>query len=245
MTGLFPVGEPVGWNVPDVGKSGGEGERVLRAYATHMDGRPRRLHWPRKVRDLTDAVVPSCETGDLLIEHAGQDSQSFGQPFTSLGRCSPRDAQLIMLHPNRAAPDADLDAAPGQHIQGGDHLGQQSRMAKVVVQHEVSDPESLGAGQDEGSGGPGLEGVSIRLARTVEMVEEPERVQSAGLGGESPLEEGVFTQRDLWQVQTDLDRPGAGVAQPAASFSATTRRSSLPVSVRGSSAQPSLLSALS
>ncbi len=104
-------------------------------------------------------------------------------------------------------------------------------MAEVVVQHEVPHPQPLGAGQKEGGRRPGLEGVAIGLPRAVEVVVEPQGVQPGGFGGEGPFEEGVGTQGDLRQVQPDLDPPGAGgrscrsgaagLAQPAASLSAT------------------------
>ncbi len=120
-------------------------------------------------------------------------------------------------------------------------------MAEVVAQDQMPDAQAVGVGQQIGGEGPGLQGGQVGLAGAVEMVVEPQRVEAHFLGQPGALEDAVVAQGNLGQVEAEIHASHrhtvpwlAGARRQPASRATIWRRSSLPVSVRGSSGQNSI-----
>src|SRR5215213_9938169 len=93
-----------------------------------------------------------------------------------------------MLVLDRPASDPQLEAARRYLVEGGGHLRQHSRMAKLVAQDHVSDLDVLGSAEQGGGQSPRLERGIVGRAGSVEVVVEPQRVYSEFLAAQCAVE---------------------------------------------------------
>ena len=120
---------------------------------------------------LVDAGYLAGNPLGLIRQRRRKMAAEAGGP---LGEGAPVQPGLPVFGFDRSAAQPELQAAAGDLVQGGGHLGQQDGMAKLVAQHHVSDPEAFGVREQRGGQRPGLQGRHVRQARAVEMVVEPQ-----------------------------------------------------------------------
>jgi hypothetical protein len=142
-------------------------------------------------------------------EHPVDDGQRLGQALGSLAQRPEGDAGLLVLEGVRAAADPDVEATVRDHVGGGDHLGQQRRVAEVVVEDEVAHPQRRGPGEQRRRQRPSLQGRAVGDHGRVEVVVDPERTQPEALGSFRLLEDLVEGERHLGQVDPERG-PRAG-----------------------------------
>lgn len=111
-----------------------------------------------------------------------QDCDRLAQPgLTHRGRVEGHsDRGVLGLVP--AGPDRDLEPAFGQDVQAGEVLGQDRRMAKIVVQHERRHPQPGRGRGDRGQGGDRRE-LADQVIRDNQDI-DADRLGSAGRFGQ-------------------------------------------------------------
>ena len=77
-------------------------------------------------------------------ECAADDLDAFDHPVDSHARRVVVDAGLVVVGLHPASANAELHAALGEHVQGGDLLGKDDRMFVVVVPHQCTDAQGSG-----------------------------------------------------------------------------------------------------
>jgi hypothetical protein len=104
------------------------------------------------------------------------------------GREVEAESGVLLLVPGGA--DAEDGAAAGDHVEGGDHLGEQRRVPVGHAGDERAEPDALRAGGERAEQRVALEDGLVRTAQRgqlPEMVHHPHRLESAVLGGASDL----------------------------------------------------------
>jgi hypothetical protein len=83
---------------------------------------------------------------------------------------------------------------------------------EVVAEHQVSEPEPRGLGQEERGERPPLEGRGFGQSGGVEMVVEPQGVEAELLGGSGSEQHVVVGEGDLRDVDAEVNgvRRGRG-----------------------------------
>ena len=118
--------------------------------------RRRRLHRLGQAVVLGDRVVLAGEGVGAGVEAAldhGDALVHAGHPHA--GRVH-RDARLVVVALHPAGADAHLEPAAGQHVDGGQLLGQHDRVLVVVVEHERTHLQlggGVGGGHQRRDGG--------------------------------------------------------------------------------------------
>ena len=101
-----------------------------------------------------DAVVVPGEGGAAVAPHGAHDLEALGQAGHAHRRRLHRDARLLVVGRHPAGADAELEAAAGDDVEGGRLLGQDDRVAEVVVEHERADPQRRGGLRRDGERRP-------------------------------------------------------------------------------------------
>ena len=144
------------------------------------------------------------EVDSLIGERLTQNLQRLAEPFGALRERAPLHADARVLVLDRAASDSQLKAACRDLVERGGHLREHGRMAKLVAQHHVSDLDAVGATEQGGGQGPRLQRGIVGSARPVEVVVEPQRVDSQLLTAQRAVQDVVVAEAHLGQVDTDL-----------------------------------------
>jgi protein Tex len=98
----------------------------------------------------------------LTREHEGQDLERLPQPGRALDWRTPTDAEGLELRLDRSPPDAQLEAASAQYVDGRRHLREQGRVPERVTRDHVADPDTARSHGQRRPQGPALEGVVLR-----------------------------------------------------------------------------------
>jgi hypothetical protein len=113
-------------------------------------------------------------------EQALEDGQGLLQPIhPDPGRVEGHAGPPVLLA-QPAGTDAQLEAASGQHVQGGGLLGQEHRVPVVVVQDQAADPQRLGRARGRRQRHQGSQLVAERLGH--EMIAQQQGVVAERLG---------------------------------------------------------------
>ena len=97
---------------------------------------------PGKRRCTFERVVPPPSSHGGPVEERAQDLHRFGQPFLAHGRLVEREAQGSVLGEGMSGADAHLEATIAQVVERCQFLGQQHRVAQVVVQNQGAQPHA-------------------------------------------------------------------------------------------------------
>ena len=117
------------------------------------------------------------------VEHAPEDLQALSELTHAVARANEGHAEVGELARHPAGAEAGDDASTGDVVDGGDHLAGVGRVAHADGGDERADFGLLGHGGDAGGEGPGLEHGDRRGLRAIEMVVDPERVETHLLEG--------------------------------------------------------------
>ena len=140
----------------------------------------------------------------LVRERLMKDLQCLAQPLRTLGERSPvqPDAGVLILDGSTAKPE--LQPARGDLVERGGHLGQHGRMPELIAQHHMSDLDALGAAEECGGQGPRLQRGILWRSRPVEVVVEPDRVDTQLLAAQGAMQYLLIGEAHLRQIDTDL-----------------------------------------
>ena len=87
-----------------------------------------------------------------VAEEALQHGDGLGQALDARRDRLEREPDRVVFGAVPAGPDPDVEAPATEHVEAGHVLGQDRRMAQVVVDHERPDPEGLRGGRDDRHG---------------------------------------------------------------------------------------------
>ena len=99
-----------------------------------------------------DRVVAALERERALAEESLEHGDRLGQPLDARGDRLEWKSDRVVLGAVPAGPDADLQSPATEHVEAGHVLGQDRRVAQVVVDHERPDPQGLRGGRDDRQG---------------------------------------------------------------------------------------------
>ena len=133
----------------DVGLASGQAQGPPSASADQQR-RVRPLDGLRLAVMVGDRVVPPLERERAVAEQTLEHRDRLGQPLDARRHWLEWQADGVVLGPVPAGADADVEAPAAQHVEAGHVLGEDRRVAQVVVGHERADPERLGRGGDHG-----------------------------------------------------------------------------------------------
>ena len=137
------------------------GHRVLRAVVLAVHGRP------------------------LALDHREDDLQRLVELVEPVGERAELVAELIVLELEPAGADAQDRAARADHVERGDRLGQQRRVAVGVAGDQGAELDALGGGGQRAQRRVGLQHGLVRRPETgqlVEVVHHEDGVEAGGLG---------------------------------------------------------------
>ena len=153
----------------------------------------RRWTGRRVVADRLHGVAAVGRRAGLRpVEHVAHDGQRLCQPAQPRARpvaVLEAEGGVLRLHPG--GTDAQHGPSAADVVDGGDHLGQQGRVAEGVGAHEVADGGALRLGGHRGHGRVGLDGRALPGAHDgVDVVPGEEGVEAQVLGSQHAVEEG-------------------------------------------------------
>ena len=184
----------------DVRLAAREREHPLAATADEQ-GRMRLLDRRRLPVVLGDRVVLARERERPLGEAALEHRDRLGETRDAHAGGVERDAERGVLRPVPAGAERDLHAAPAQHVERGEVLGQERGMTQVVVGHERRDPQPVGGRGDRREQGHEPE-------REHDVVGIDEHVVADRLRATRGLAQGRAVG-DLARVGEEAERPHA------------------------------------
>ncbi|HEX5924124.1 MAG TPA: hypothetical protein VFY45_09845, partial [Baekduia sp.] len=112
-----------------VGVLGGEAQRPALATAADDQARMRPAQRPRRAQRLRETVLAALERPVVVAPHLQADANRFLQALQPLAYRWERHPEPAVLALVPRGADRQLAAAAGQHVQRGDDLGQQPRVA--------------------------------------------------------------------------------------------------------------------
>jgi drug/metabolite transporter (DMT)-like permease len=135
--------------VARVGVLRDQAQGLLLPSPADEDRRARRLQRPRDADRLRQLVVLALVGAVVVAPHLLADLQRLLEPLEPLGDRRVRHAEgaVLALVPGRA--DAEHRPAAGQHVEGGDDLGEQTRVPVGDPADKQAEPQPLGLGGDE------------------------------------------------------------------------------------------------
>ncbi|SID74029.1 Uncharacterised protein [Mycobacteroides abscessus subsp. abscessus] len=131
-------GSAVG-KIPVLGVSGDKRQSPLLALAPDEDGWVRLLQAFRFAVGVGDAVVLSGKTGPRLRQQAGDDVAGFLETVESLCQRTQLDAVRLGFFFVPPRPESELEAATGDDVGRGRHIGQDGGMSVVDTGDEGSE----------------------------------------------------------------------------------------------------------
>ena len=134
-----------------------QGQRATLAGAADVDRRVRLLEGSGETGGGVELEVASREGRRCLGEEQLQDLERLVEAFGTHALGWKLDAELRVLGRVRAAPDPEVEAPAARVVERDRHLRQQGRVAEAVGEHEMTQPDALGARRQGGRRRPRLE----------------------------------------------------------------------------------------
>ena len=124
----------------------------------------------------------AVEGEGFVAEEALEDDGRLLEPVDPHRRRVEPDAGVLVLLAQPPGAEADLQPALGQDVEGGEFLGQDRRLAEVLRQHGLGDPQGRRGVGHGLTGDQGSEGAD-------EVIGEPERRVAEGLDRAGGIEQ--------------------------------------------------------
>ena len=135
-----------------------------------------------------------------------------------------RHADALCLLRQGAPAEADLQPAAGDDVDRGQALGQSHRMAQRGVEHEVADPDLVGASSQGRGGGERFEDLRFGVVRDHEVVRQPHAVEAEGDGGLGSFDHCIEPDPDLGEREPPTDAHAAPVGPKRTASPSSSRR---------------------
>ena len=132
-------------------------ERIRRPPPAMKIGGMGALHGCRKPDHLPDLIVPALERGRGPAQQSPEDRHGLQHPLHAGGGRVVGDPALLVIGPQPAGADPDLQPPAGKQIDRRQLLGKDRGMAEVVVQDLGADAEPRGGGRRRCHGGDGTQ----------------------------------------------------------------------------------------
>ena len=123
--------------------------------------------------------------GPLALEHRQDDLQGLAEPVEAVGEGAEVVAQRVVLQLEPPGADAEYRAALADHVQRGDRLREQCRVAVGVAGDERAELDALGRRRERAQGGVGLEHRLVggaEAGQLIEVVHHEDGVVARGFG---------------------------------------------------------------
>src|SRR2546421_7899031 len=101
----------------------------------------RALNGTRQVFEAFDAVEAALEVDGTVSKDALHHRDRLGQPIDPDGAGIVCDARAVVLRLVPAGANSDLEPSVAEPVQRGQLLGEDDRMAEVVVENECPQPQ--------------------------------------------------------------------------------------------------------
>ena len=163
-----------------------------------------------------DGVVLAVEAEGAIGETALEDRDRLRQTSLAHRRSVERDADRLVLRTIPPSADRNVEAALREHVQRGKVLGQDRRVAQVVVEHEAGDPQPL-RGRGDRRHGRDRRRLGDEVVRDDEGV-DPDRLSAAGgLGQLAPARDRARLGQESERLHVPIV-PGSAGYRPRAGF---------------------------
>ena len=165
---------------------------------------------------VTDAGVAALERRATRLEHPGDDLEVVAEGADALA--DRREAvavgpPLVFLP---AGPDAELEAAAADDVDGRRHLGRHRRVPEPGAHDHVPEADPLGGHRQRGEHRERLEGDLVRRVRDrVEVVEHPERLEAERLGVRGSARSSAPRRPPAPSRRTRPSSPAGSTTRPA------------------------------
>ena len=139
----------------------------------------------RAAQRLLEREVLAVVRAVVVAPHLQADLDGFLELFEAVLQRGERHTEPPVLALVPGGTDAQLGPAARQHVEGGDRLGQQPRVAIRHARDEQAQPQALGAAGDEAERGVALEHRVFGRCHPVhleEVVHERHRPHADGFG---------------------------------------------------------------